>query len=59
MAINNSQLIAAGAAGLYVHIPFCLQKCSYCDFYSITNLSRVPAFLKALKKEISLAHEVY
>lgn len=21
--------------GLYVHIPFCLQKCAYCDFYSI------------------------
>jgi chemotaxis signal transduction protein len=23
--------------GLYVHIPFCLQKCSYCDFYSEDN----------------------
>lgn len=22
-------------AGLYLHIPFCRQKCSYCDFYSI------------------------
>lgn len=21
--------------GFYIHIPFCLQKCSYCDFYSI------------------------
>ena len=21
--------------GLYVHIPFCLNKCSYCDFYSV------------------------
>lgn len=21
--------------GLYIHIPFCLQKCTYCDFYSI------------------------
>lgn len=25
------------AGGLYVHIPFCLQKCSYCDFYSLTR----------------------
>lgn len=24
-----------GRQGLYVHIPFCLRKCDYCDFYSI------------------------
>lgn len=23
--------------GIYVHIPFCNVKCSYCDFYSVTN----------------------
>ena len=23
--------------GLYVHIPFCQQKCRYCDFYSLPN----------------------
>ena len=22
-------------AGLYIHIPFCVKKCNYCDFYSI------------------------
>ncbi|MGI6752568.1 MAG: radical SAM family heme chaperone HemW [Anaerovoracaceae bacterium] len=25
--------------GIYVHIPFCLQKCSYCDFLSFTNIN--------------------
>ena len=25
------------ALGLYVHIPFCRQKCSYCDFYSLAH----------------------
>ena len=23
--------------GIYVHVPFCRSKCSYCDFYSVTN----------------------
>ncbi len=40
--------------GVYVHIPFCQSKCSYCDFYSITDLQRVPEYLDALKKEMSL-----
>ena len=34
--------------GLYIHIPFCLKKCDYCDFYSVTSISRIPDFLKAL-----------
>jgi len=41
-------------AGLYVHIPFCLQKCSYCDFYSITDPSLHQAFLDALMIEMNL-----
>ena len=41
-------------AGLYIHIPFCLKKCAYCDFYSIIDLSLKPTFLAALEEEMRL-----
>ncbi len=43
--------------GLYLHIPFCRSKCSYCGFYSITDLAPVPSFLGALAAEIALYRE--
>lgn len=41
--------------GLYVHIPFCISKCKYCDFnsYKIDKLSK-ETYLKDLKMEISM-----
>lgn len=38
--------------GLYVHIPFCVSKCQYCNFYSINQLDDVNDYLVALIKEI-------
>ena len=40
--------------GLYIHIPFCLRKCTYCDFYSTTAISAIPDFLDALFKEMGM-----
>jgi oxygen-independent coproporphyrinogen-3 oxidase len=37
---------------VYIHIPFCIKKCIYCDFYSKTDLSLIPDYIKALKTEI-------
>lgn len=38
--------------GLYVHVPFCVSKCAYCDFYSLANqLDLVPAYVDAVLKE--------
>lgn len=35
--------------GLYIHIPFCRQKCVYCDFYSLAgNESRMDEYTDAL-----------
>ncbi len=39
-------------AGLYIHIPFCTQKCIYCDFMSGTNLSLREQFIDALIAEM-------
>ena len=39
-------------AGIYIHIPFCKQACSYCDFYFITRQEYRTAFVDALIREI-------
>jgi oxygen-independent coproporphyrinogen-3 oxidase len=39
-------------SGLYIHIPFCRSKCSYCSFYSTPDRSLVPEFTDALIREI-------
>ena len=39
-------------AGIYVHIPFCRQKCYYCDFYKTVNTSLTKKFISALENEI-------
>ena len=51
---TKSNKITVNPAGLYVHIPFCLRKCCYCDFYSISDLSQTSGFLAALKREMQM-----
>ena len=39
--------------GIYIHIPFCKQKCYYCDFVSYSNkCSEVKEYIESLKKEL-------
>ncbi len=45
--------------GLYVHIPFCVRKCRYCDFFSVPRLEKIPPFLTALGKEMAMRREVF
>lgn len=39
--------------GIYIHIPFCKQKCYYCDFTSFCNKDNiVEKYIECIKKEI-------
>lgn len=39
--------------GIYIHIPFCKQKCLYCDFISFAGKEKMQdRYIQALKKEI-------
>ena len=41
--------------GIYIHIPFCKQKCYYCDFISYCNKDNlIEKYIQAVKKEIQL-----
>lgn len=40
-------------AGIYIHIPFCKQKCHYCNFFSVASQKNKVAFLNVLSEEIS------
>jgi len=42
-------------AGLYVHVPFCARKCSYCAFYSEASSSEMTErYVAALLRELEL-----
>ena len=47
--------------GLYVHVPFCVSKCPYCDFYSLPGVDddRLDAYTAAMERAMQQAHERY
>ena len=52
---NILSLSTLGDMGLYVHIPFCKQKCMYCDFPAYQNLQDYyETYVYALVQEIDL-----
>jgi oxygen-independent coproporphyrinogen-3 oxidase len=48
-------LYSEGVGSLYVHVPFCARKCSYCAFYSeASNGEIVNAYVEALIRELEI-----
>ena len=46
--------------GIYVHIPFCLTKCGYCNFYSMPyTVTALNSYVSLLQKEIECFNRVY
>ncbi|MGH1469418.1 MAG: radical SAM family heme chaperone HemW [Bdellovibrionales bacterium] len=48
--------IQSSTFGLYIHIPYCLQKCHYCDFvkFRVGELPPLSDYIKLLSKELKL-----
>ena len=44
-------------SGIYIHIPYCRKKCSYCNFYFSVSMKTVKPFVDSLLNEIEMTKE--
>lgn len=44
-------------AGIYIHVPFCSKRCTYCDFFSSTNMQNKETYVDSVVKELELRKE--
>jgi oxygen-independent coproporphyrinogen-3 oxidase len=48
-------MLSAMQPSLYIHIPFCVRKCEYCNFYSgVASEAEIDGYLVALEREFAL-----
>ena len=54
---NKSISVFKRQMGIYIHIPFCVKKCSYCDFLSApAEADTIKAYVEAIILEIKASH---
>ncbi len=44
-------------AGIYIHVPFCKRRCSYCDFYSVVSTADADRYVSALLAELRMRRD--
>ena len=60
METNRNDLFVQRDMGIYIHIPFCKQKCIYCDFPAYQSLEEYyDTYLYALVQEITMFGDAY
>lgn len=49
------------AFGIYIHIPYCIQRCTYCDFATYEQSKILPpdAYIELLKEELRQKHPYF
>ncbi|WP_071027326.1 coproporphyrinogen dehydrogenase HemZ [Peptoniphilus raoultii] len=61
--VNQKNLLDASSYknyNIYIHIPFCPSRCTYCSFPSLTiDFEKVPGFIRALEKELREISKYY
>src|SRR5262249_6265702 len=50
-------ILRSAMAGIYIHIPFCRQACTYCNFHFSTSLKLKAELLEAILQELEMQKE--
>ena len=57
--LERNVILMERELGIYVHIPFCIKKCAYCDFISYPNkLEMQKMYVDKLLEEMDSSNEI-